>query len=192
MQKKNKRPNGDGSIRQRKDGTWEGRYTCGINPANGKAIRKSIYGKTKPDVAEKLRKITSDIDNGTYFEPEKVTVKQWFETWLSDYMAAVKPLTVQQYRSMTNTHIIPALGAVKLAKLTAPQLQKFYNQLAIDGAMTKRKNPETGEFELVKKTITRVNPETGKTETCFVPLSAKTIRNIPCETATLRALFIMS
>lgn len=176
--KKNKRSNGDGTLRQRKDGTWEGRYTVGINPGNGKPIRKSIYGKTKPEVAERLRAITSAIDNGTYFEPEKITVKQWFETWLSDYMAGVKPLTVQQYRSMTVTHIIPALGAVKLANLTAPQLQKFYNQLAKDGMTTRRKNKETGKMEVVKKTVQRENKETGKIETVYFPLSAKTIQNI--------------
>lgn len=176
--KAKKRANGDGTIRQRKDGTWEARFTVGINPGTGKPIRKSIYGKTKPEVAEKLRKATSSVDDGTYFEPEKITVKQWFETWLSDYMAGVKPLTVQQYRSMTETHIIPALGAVKLGKLTTPQLQKFYNQLAIDGMNTRRKNPETGKMEIVKKTEQRKNPETGKMETIYFPLSPKTIQNI--------------
>ena len=177
-EKKGKRSNGDGSIRQRKDGTWEGRYTCGTNPANGKPIRKSVYGKSRPEVAEKLRAVTSAIDNGSYFEPEKITVKAWFETWLADYMAGVKPLTVQQYTSMVNTHIIPALGAVKLAKLTTPQLQKFYNQLAVDGMTTKRKNQKTGKMEIVKKTAERVNPDTGKIETVYFPLSAKTIQNI--------------
>lgn len=176
--KANKRANGDGSIRQRKDGTWEGRYTVGINPGNGKPIRKSIYGKTKPEVAEKLRAITSAVDKGAYFEPEKITVKQWFETWLTDYMAGVKPLTVQQYRSMAETHIIPALGAVKLSSLTTPQLQRFYNQLAKDGMTTRRKNKETGKMEIIKKTEQRENPETGKIETIYFPLSAKTIQNI--------------
>ena len=176
--KAKKRANGDGTIRQRKNGTWEARFTVGINPGTGNPIRKSIYGKTKPEVAEKLRKATSSVDDGTYFEPEKITVKQWFETWLSDYMAGVKPLTVQQYRSMTETHIIPALGAVKLGKLTTPQLQKFYNQLAIDGMNTRRKNPETGKMEIVKKTEQRKNPETGKMETIYFPLSPKTIQNI--------------
>ena len=176
--KSSKRANGDGSIRQRKDGTWEGRYTAGVNPGTGKPIRKSVYGKTKLEVAEKLRSITSAIDNGSYFDPAKLTVKEWFETWLSDYMAGVKPLTVQQYRSMTETHILPALGAVKLSKLTAPQLQKFYNQLSVDGMTTRRKNPEIGKMEIVKKTAKRENPETGKIETVYFPLSPKTIQNI--------------
>ena len=176
--KAGKRANGDGTIRQRKDGLWEARFTVGTDPGSGKPIRKSIYGKTKPEVAKKLRDATSAVDNGTFFEPEKITVKHWFETWLSDYMAGVKPLTVQQYRSMTETHIIPALGAVKLKDLKAPQLQKFYNQLAVDGMTTRRKNKETGKMEIVKKTAQRENPETGKIETIYFPLSAKTIQNI--------------
>ncbi len=173
-----KRSNGDGSIRQRKDGTWEGRYTIGIHPGTGKAIRKSVYGKTRDEVAAKLRAITSQVDSGTYLEPSKITVKQWFETWLMDYMADKKPLTIQQYRSMAETHIYPALGATKLSKLTSPQLQKFYNQLAVDGMTTRRKNPETGQMEIVKKTTTRKNPQTGKAEIVYYPLSAKTIRNV--------------
>lgn len=159
--KANKRSNGDGSIRQRKDGTWEGRATVGIHPGTGKPVRRSVYGKTRDEVAEKLRGITSAVDNEIYFEPENITVKKWFETWLADYMAAVKPLTVQQYRSMSETHIYPALGATKLSKLTARTLQKFYNGLAVDGKTVKRKNNETGEIEIFKE-----------------PLSAKTIRNI--------------
>lgn len=178
VKKANKRSNGDGSIRQRKDGTWEGRYSAGVNPGTGKVIRKSVYAKTRDECAAKLRAATTSIDNGSYFDPQKITVRDWFEIWLSDYMAGVKPLTVQQYRSMTETHIIPALGAVKLAKLTSPQLQKFYNQLGKDGMTTRRKNKETGKMEIVKKTAKRINAETGKTETIYFPLSPKTIQNI--------------
>lgn len=158
-----KRENGSGTIRQRKDGTWEARYTAGIHPGTGKPIRKSIYGKKQEEVAQKLRKVTSEIDSGTYMEPSRMTVKEWFEIWLAEYMGDKKPLTVQQYRSMAETHIYPEIGAVKLSKLTSPQIQKFYNQLAVDGKKGKRKNPETGKMEIVK---------TGQ------PLSAKTIRNI--------------
>lgn len=158
-----RRSNGDGTIRRRSDGTWEGRYSVGTNPGDGKLIRKSVYGRTRPEVAEKLRAATADVDQGTYLDPTRLTVRQWFEIWLTEYMAAVKPLTVQQYRSMSESHIFPALGAVKLSKLTAPQLQKFYNQLAVDGKKKRRKNPDTGEMETVS---------------AGEPLSAKTIRNI--------------
>ena len=103
------------------------------------------------------------VNEGSYFEPTKLTVKEWFETWLSEYMADKKPLTVTQYRSMSETHIFPALGAVKLKDLKAPQLQQFYNQLAKDGKVAKQKNRVTGKMVIVK---------TGE------PLSAKSIKNI--------------
>ena len=64
---------GGGNIRQRPDGRWEGRYTAGIDPGTGKQIQKSIYGKTQKEVRERLRKITSEIDEGSYLEPSKCT-----------------------------------------------------------------------------------------------------------------------
>lgn len=176
--KANKRANGDGSVRQRANGTWEGRVTVGTDPVSGKPVRKSFYGKTKKEVSGKLRAAVAAIDSGDYFDPKKITVNEWFETWLTDYMAGVKPLTVQQYRSMAETHILPALGTVKLSKLTAPQLQRFYNQLSVDGMTTRRKNKETGKMEIVKKTTQRENPETGEIETIYFGLSPKTIQNI--------------
>ena len=41
-----RRANGEGNIRKRKDGRWEGRYTVGHDPETGKAIIKSVLGKT--------------------------------------------------------------------------------------------------------------------------------------------------
>lgn len=81
LKKSNKAANGSGSIRKRSDGTWEGRATVGVNPGNGKPIRKSVYAKTKVECAEKLRAITSQVDNGSFFEPENITVRQWFTEW---------------------------------------------------------------------------------------------------------------
>ena len=42
-----KRANGEGSIRKRKDGRWEGRYTAGCDPTTGKPIHKSVLAKTQ-------------------------------------------------------------------------------------------------------------------------------------------------
>ena len=48
-----KRANGEGSIRKRKDGRWEGRYTAGHTP-EGKAIYRNVLGKTQAEVVEKV------------------------------------------------------------------------------------------------------------------------------------------
>lgn len=50
-----KRANGEGSIRKRKDGRWEGRYTAGHDPETGKAIYKNVLGRTQAEVKEKLK-----------------------------------------------------------------------------------------------------------------------------------------
>ena len=50
-----KRANGEGSIRKRKDGRWEGRYTAGHDPDTGKAIIKNVLGKTQAEAKEKLK-----------------------------------------------------------------------------------------------------------------------------------------
>ena len=50
-----RRANGEGNIRKRKDGRWEGRYTAGYD-ANGKAITKNVLGKTQAEVKDKLRR----------------------------------------------------------------------------------------------------------------------------------------
>ena len=49
-----RRANGEGNIRKRKDGRWEGRYTAGYN-ANGKVITKNVLGRTQAEVKDKLR-----------------------------------------------------------------------------------------------------------------------------------------
>ena len=49
-----RRANGEGNIRKRKDGRWEGRYTAGYDPATGKRIIKNVLGKTQAEVKEKL------------------------------------------------------------------------------------------------------------------------------------------
>ena len=50
-----RRSSGEGNIRKRSDGRWEGRYVAG-HDANGKPIRKNVLGKTQAEVKEKLKK----------------------------------------------------------------------------------------------------------------------------------------
>ena len=156
-----KKENGSGNIRKRKDGSWEARYCIGTDPGTGKVIRKSVYGKTQKEVREKLRKATSQIDEGSYFEPTKLSLGAWLDMWLKEYTGDKKYLTVKHYAAQCETHIKPALGAVKLGKLTAPQIQSFYNELGKTGLEVRTKDKKTG-----KVTISRE------------PLATKSIRNI--------------
>ena len=56
-----RRANGEGSIRKRSDGSWEGRITIGYDPF-GKQVMKSVYGRTQRDVKEKLERLKADLE----------------------------------------------------------------------------------------------------------------------------------
>lgn len=120
---------GGGSIRQRKDGSWEGRYTVGRDPGTGKQIQKSVYGKTQKEVRQRLQQITSSIDDGIYTEPSKMIVGKWLDVWHAEYLGGVKQATVAHYKSHIETNLKPNIGAVKLAALKPHQVQALYNKL---------------------------------------------------------------
>lgn len=121
--------NGDGTIRKRPDGRWEGRYSYGFNPRTGKPNQKSVYGKTQKEVRIRLKQITSEIDLGVYTEPTKMTLGTWLDIWIEDYNKDVKPATLDQYKYQIRVHLKPNLGAVRLPELTAPMVQHVYNKL---------------------------------------------------------------
>lgn len=92
--KQSKNASGNGSMRKRSDGRWEGRYTIGFDPITGKQRQKSVYGKTQKEVRQKLTRIAAEIDEGIYVEPNSMILSDWLKIWLRDYIGNVKPATV--------------------------------------------------------------------------------------------------
>lgn len=123
---------GSGTIRQRKDGRWEARFTVGRDPGTGKQIQRSVYGSTQKEVRQKLSQAIAAVDEGTYTAPSKMTVGQWLDIWAAEYLGGVKPKTVESYRSQIRNHIKPAMAAIKLDALNAHTVQKFYNSLSAE------------------------------------------------------------
>lgn len=165
-----KRANGDGCIRQRSDGRWEGRYTMGRDPGTGRQVQKSVYGKTKAEVAQKMRAITHEIDQGIYTDPKKITVGAWLDTWHADYLGSVKASTAAQYEYQLRVRIKPAIGAVKLSELTAPMIQRMYNNAVKSGLSPKSVRNLHGVMhkaldQAVELQYIRVNP----CEACKLP-----------------------
>lgn len=134
---------GAGTIRQRKDGRWEARYTVGRDPSTGKQIQRSVYGATQQEVRKKLAQFTTALDSGTYKEPCKMTVGQWLDIWTADYMGGVKPSTAFLYGEQIRLYIKPALGAVKLEALNTHTIQGFYNGLSIEREEGKALSPKS-------------------------------------------------
>ena len=123
----------EGSIRRRADGMWEGRYTDGVNE-KGKQIQRSVYGKTKQEVADKIHTILYQKQQGIYVMPQKVLVKDWMEQWLHNYaLITVRESTYISYEGYVYNHINPMIGDIPLQKLTPPIVQNFYNDRILKG-----------------------------------------------------------
>lgn len=93
---------------------WEARLTTGYDPGTGKQIQRSFSGKTQKEVREKMQAAAVEVNAGTYKEPSKMTLGEWLDTWLNEYLGGVKPMTVVNYTQHVENHIKPALGKTKL------------------------------------------------------------------------------
>ena len=129
-----KRANGEGNIRKRKDGRWEGRYTAGHDPETGKAIYKNVLGKTQAEVKAKLKAAIQEAQTLDLSKTGKYTVGEWMEVWFEDYAKLkVRPSSHQTYRGYIDNHIRPNIGDIPLEKLTSLDLQKLYKKLLTKG-----------------------------------------------------------
>ena len=129
-----KRKAGDGTVRQRKDGRWEGRIVIGYDD-NGYPKTKNVLSKTKKECVEKLQKLKEDYGG---LKPEKVRPEMLFGDWLTYWYEnhskpKIRPTTQETYESRIRLHIIPEIGGIPLNKLTQNDLQQFYGRLKQSG-----------------------------------------------------------
>lgn len=138
-----KRANGEGSIRKRKDGRWEGFYTASYDPETGKQKLKNVLGKTQAEVKEKLKKAIADSQRLDMNRSGTHTVKSWVKMWYEVYAEPrLREKTKDYYLNYIDKHIIPELGDIKLDKLTTIQIQQFYNNLQKNGRVQRYKHIE--------------------------------------------------
>jgi integrase len=128
-----RRGRGEGSISQRRDGRWEAR----IVDYNGR--RRCLYGKTRQEVARELRRAQSAADKGLAIPSLTKTVEEHLTGWLDRKKAgadAVRPQSWNRYRASLELHVMPAIGKIKLAKLTAARLEQLYDDKLAEGLST--------------------------------------------------------
>lgn len=125
---KRRRGHGEGAIYQREsDGLWCTSIDLGI--INGKRKRKVIYGKTRKEVAEKLKALHREQAAGANIAPDQYTVEQFLNRWLDEVICNREPRTQTSYRSVVQRHIVPAIGHHKLQKLLPEHVQAMANAL---------------------------------------------------------------
>ena len=152
-----RRANGEGNIRKRKDGRWEGRYTAGRDPETGKTIYKNVLGKTQAEVKEKLKRAIEETAGLDIVKAGQYMVGQWMDVWFENYAKIkVRPSSHQTYRGYIDNHIKPNIGSAPLSKLSSLDLQKFYKKLLIGGRVERiesKKQPKG----LSAKTVRNIN-----------------------------------
>ena len=129
-----KRKAGDGTVRQRKDGRWEGRIVIGYDD-NGYPKTENVLAKTKKECVEKLQKLKEECGG---LKTEKVRPEMPFGDWLTYWYEnhskpKIRPTTQETYESRICLHIIPEIGSIPLNKLTQNDLQQFYGRLKKSG-----------------------------------------------------------
>ena len=121
-----KRKSGEGTVRLRKDGRWEGRVVIGYDE-KGLPKTKNVLAKTKGECVEKLKALRETISPTI---PSRVRADMPFEEWLDHWYETyskptIRPRTQRTYEGYLRLYIKPKLGSIPLNKLTTNDIQQF-------------------------------------------------------------------
>jgi hypothetical protein len=110
-----RRGHGEGTIRHRSDGRWEGQFSAGYE--SGRRKRVSVYADTKVECAKRLREAITAESQG-YTLDGLMTTGDFLDHWLTEVLPdKVRPTTVVNYSQCVGYWIKPYIGHVKLARL---------------------------------------------------------------------------
>ena len=129
-----KRKSGEGTVRLRKDGRWEGRVVIGYDD-KGLPKTKNVLAKTKADCVAKLESLKESVAPATAVKIRAdMPFGEWMEFWYENYSKPMlRPSSQRSYEDFIRLYIRPKLGSVPLNKLTMNDLQRFFNWMRKDG-----------------------------------------------------------
>ena len=132
-----RRGRGEGSITKRSDGRWMAQADLGWQ--DGKRRRKTVYGRSKREVQEKLRDVLHRKEHGLPPVPEQETVGAFLHRWLESRQSRVRRRTLERYEYVVRAHLLPHLGRIRLAKLTPQDVVACLRRVeAVGSAYTAR------------------------------------------------------
>ena len=124
-----------GHIRRRGKASWELKYELPADPVTGK--RRSKYESfkgTKKEASKRLNQLLYERDNGTYIEPNKVTVGEFLNQYLLDHAQnTVGAKTFERYSEIVEKHLSPALGTLNLKQLSPLHIQNYMSEAMKSG-----------------------------------------------------------
>ena len=128
-----RRPSGDGMVRKREDGRWEGRIVVG-HKKNGTPIFQHAYAHTQKELTEKLHQNIERYQDVELTEDSRMTLGEWLDRWLTEYKAGtVRPGTLKSYRCYIEYYIKPQLGDKQISLISQQDIQRMYRRLKTEG-----------------------------------------------------------
>ena len=124
-----RRPSGDGMVRKRDDGRWEGRIVVG-HKDNGDPIFHYVYADTQKELTARLRKCITAYQGVDLTEQGGLTLSEWLDQWLVSKEGMVRSSTLNGYRGYIENHIRPCLGEKRISQIKAVDIQRFYDMLS--------------------------------------------------------------
>ena len=130
-----RRPSGDGMVRKRDDGRWEGHIVVG-HKENGDSIFHYVSAKTQKALMEKMHRCIVEYDGAELTEDSRMTLGEWLDIWLKECAEpSVRPSTYKGYRGYAERNIKPSLGSKQISKVTAADVQTLYRKLQKEGSV---------------------------------------------------------
>ncbi|MBD5153435.1 MAG: site-specific integrase [Oscillibacter sp.] len=140
-----KRKSGEGTVRLRTDGRWEGRVVIGYDD-KGLPKTKNVLAKTKGECVEKLTALKDSIVPSVSVKVRSDTsFGEWLESWYEKYCKPqLRPSSYKSYEGSIRLYLLPQLGHIPLNKLTTSDLQQFFNWMKKDGRSEYRESRGKG------------------------------------------------
>lgn len=149
-----RRPSGDGMVRKRNDGRWEGRIVVG-HKENGDPIFHYVLAPTQKALLAKLHQNIETFRDVELTEDSHMTLAQWLDRWLNEYAAVrLRPSTMSGYQRYAEQYIAPILGDKRMNSVTTADIQKLYNYLKKSGRI--HEHPDH-DHRLSANTIRRIH-----------------------------------
>ncbi|OFV90135.1 MAG: hypothetical protein A3G76_12560 [Acidobacteria bacterium RIFCSPLOWO2_12_FULL_65_11] len=107
---------------------------------NGRRRRKTVYGRTRRDVSDRLTRELRAAQEGEIIADARQTVARFLARWLRDVAGSrVRPLTYRSYENAVSRYVIPHLGPRRLVQLTPEHVQAWLSALERDGVTAARR-----------------------------------------------------
>ena len=132
MSARRRRGPGEGTIRERVDGRWEGRLTTGHGP-DGRQQTRSVFGKTRAEALVKLDALKGKLTAGLPAPSERLTVGAYLARWLTAVEPRLRLSTRRRYGQIVRGQLAPALGRVRLARLQVADVESMMAGVQADG-----------------------------------------------------------